>query len=338
LSTAAELAKQRERGGRNIAVELAKRIILGSQNFPLFAARGAYSSVRSDSHLDKADFEYQDTENFLENIPFDFPAFIRGKSVLDYGSGYGGRTVWMSEYAEEAAGIEVMDERVAAGEQFAKQRHRGNCRFLLGDRNRVALPDDSIDVITSFDVLEHVRDPEATIREFFRVLKPGGVALIIFTPYYGAFAHHLNYATLFPALHWVFSPRTLMRAISELEATGGLEIQVPKDVAIDWTPKTSFNGKRMVLPSLNGITKREFLSVVRSIGFECGYERSRGVLEKWRILGRPGAWANRALCSVPLLDELFAHNLTVVLKKPVTCRCVTTMTQSGTLPAPHEFE
>ena len=265
--------------------------------------------------MEKADFEYRDYDNFLDNIPFDFRAFISGKKVVDYGSGYGGRTVWISEYAEQAIGIEVMQRRTAAGEQFATQRGRHNCRFLLGDQECIDLPDGSVDIVTSFDVIEHVCDPEVTMREIFRVVKPGGIAVIIFTPYYGAFAHHLNYVTLFPALHWFFSPRTLMSAILQLSNAELRGIQMPPDVATNVTPRLSFNGKRVALPSLNGVTKREFLSIVKRTGFDCRYERSRGILEKWRVLGRPGAWVNRVLCSMPLFDELLAHNLTVVLGK-----------------------
>jgi SAM-dependent methyltransferase len=48
---------------------------------------------------------------------------------------------------------------------------RGSCAAL-------PLADDSVDVLTALDVLEHVEDDRAALREFRRVLRPGGIAVI----------------------------------------------------------------------------------------------------------------------------------------------------------------
>jgi SAM-dependent methyltransferase len=47
---------------------------------------------------------------------------------------------------------------------------------LAGDQ--VPLPDRSLDYVTALDVLEHVPDDAAVVRGFWRLLKPGGVALV----------------------------------------------------------------------------------------------------------------------------------------------------------------
>jgi SAM-dependent methyltransferase len=49
---------------------------------------------------------------------------------------------------------------------------------IAGDANRpLPLPDNSVDVVTAMDVLEHLVDPRMLVRESFRVLRPNGYAV-----------------------------------------------------------------------------------------------------------------------------------------------------------------
>jgi 2-polyprenyl-3-methyl-5-hydroxy-6-metoxy-1,4-benzoquinol methylase len=54
-------------------------------------------------------------------------------------------------------------------------------RLVQADGTRLPIPDNSLDAVTSFETLEHVPDPEGLVRDFARVLKPGG-RLILSTP------------------------------------------------------------------------------------------------------------------------------------------------------------
>jgi SAM-dependent methyltransferase len=59
---------------------------------------------------------------------------------------------------------------------------RGKDGALMEDITRLTLPDASLDLIISSDVLEHVPDVEAAFRESFRVLRPGGAHVFTVPP------------------------------------------------------------------------------------------------------------------------------------------------------------
>ncbi|AEE46640.1 class I SAM-dependent methyltransferase [Cellulomonas fimi] len=100
---------------------------------------------------------------------------VRGKRVLDIasGSGYGGHL--LAETAASVVGVDVSAQAVAyAQEKFA----RDNLEFRQGDATQIPLDDASVDVVTTFETIEHVEDYRAFVAEIDRVLAPGGVAII----------------------------------------------------------------------------------------------------------------------------------------------------------------
>jgi SAM-dependent methyltransferase len=96
----------------------------------------------------------------------------RPARILDCGSGTGRNLDWLAEYGD-AVGI----EREAFGLRMAQARAR---RVVQGTVAVLPFPTSSIDLVTSFDVLYCLDQDEerAAVREMWRVLKPGGIALI----------------------------------------------------------------------------------------------------------------------------------------------------------------
>lgn len=100
---------------------------------------------------------------------------LAGKVVVDAGCGIGAYMRAIRERTRFSFGFDIEIERLAEG-------HRdGIDGMIAAVGERLPYADNSVDVILSNEVLEHVDDDRASAREIVRVLRPGGRA-IIFAP------------------------------------------------------------------------------------------------------------------------------------------------------------
>lgn len=96
----------------------------------------------------------------------------RGKAVLDLGCNDGYGTAIIARHATRAVGVDLSAKAIAA----AKRAHAG-VEFLHMTLGPLPFPDQSFDVVTAFQVIEHVSETAPFLQEVRRVLRPGGVAL-----------------------------------------------------------------------------------------------------------------------------------------------------------------
>jgi SAM-dependent methyltransferase len=103
--------------------------------------------------------------------------YVFGRDVLDVACGTGVGTSYLRQMgARKVWGLDIDRDAVA----FAKARYT-NCEFAESDAINMCMPDDSVDVVVSFETLEHLKDQRKFLMECRRVLKPRGV-LICSTP------------------------------------------------------------------------------------------------------------------------------------------------------------
>lgn len=105
-----------------------------------------------------------------------FAGLAPGLRILDVGSGIGGpaRTL-AAEFGADVTGVDLTLGFVhAAGLLSARLGLAAQTRFIHGSATALPLPDSSMDVVWSQNMLMNIPDKAAFAREVARVLRPGG--------------------------------------------------------------------------------------------------------------------------------------------------------------------
>jgi SAM-dependent methyltransferase len=129
---------------------------------------------------------------------------LANKRVLDVGCGLG---VYSGKFSQERAtvwGIDPDPERVSQA-----KRSFPEVNFLVGESESLPFEENFFDLVFLNEVLEHVKDDRQTLQECFRILKPGGKA-VVFVPNRGhPFETHGIYLgqryvyRLIPLINWL---------------------------------------------------------------------------------------------------------------------------------------
>jgi len=91
--------------------------------------------------------------------------------ALDIGAAGGGNTLVLLNYGWDAVALEYSEE----GVEVARKR---GVPVIQGDATSLPYDDASHDLVVAFDILEHLVDDKTAAAEIFRILRPGGTALI----------------------------------------------------------------------------------------------------------------------------------------------------------------
>ncbi|MBQ8189971.1 MAG: glycosyltransferase [Lachnospiraceae bacterium] len=121
---------------------------------------------------------------------------VKDKVVLDAACGEGYGTNILSASAASVSGIDISEEAIERAKE--KYQIRQNICYQTGSVESLPYPDHSIDVVVSFETIEHISEEVQSkfLEEIFRVLKKDGL-LVMSTPNKAIYSDLYNYCNEF---------------------------------------------------------------------------------------------------------------------------------------------
>jgi len=114
-------------------------------------------------------------EFYLERIKA--IGFFDKQNVLDVACGIGQYSLALALLNKTVQGLDLKSSRIEIARQLCSTAGAANVNFVRGNAERLPYADEAFDAVFCFDTLEYVCVRKA-IKEFARVLRPGGVCYI----------------------------------------------------------------------------------------------------------------------------------------------------------------
>jgi len=99
----------------------------------------------------------------------------KDRRVLDIACGEGYGSNLLSGIAKTVIGVDISNETI---EHASLKYKRDNLSFIVGSTSSIPLEDSSIDIVVSFETIEHHDEHHKMMEEIRRVMKPEGVLII----------------------------------------------------------------------------------------------------------------------------------------------------------------
>lgn len=159
------------------------------------------------------------------------------ESVLDVGCGEGYHTFYAARFAKHVTGLDVSPDALALAEQRAARERVSNVNFVCSDLTNPPLPDATFDCVIAYgDVIGHIPDYDAALKQLSRLCRPGALLVLDYDN------------TRHPGLLWDADERRLATA----------------DPARGHTHAWSFRGRQL---EFNTFTRQEMRDLLARHGF-----------------------------------------------------------------------
>lgn len=262
---------------------------------------------------------FDSNENYVEDRVSEIKAYrelfsrftsFEGKTVMELGCNRGYLLhSFLEDEKFEAIGADIDEQALS----LAKSSYGNEINLIQTTPTTIPLPDNSLDIIYTIDVVEHLSRPREILLECYRTLRPGGLMLVHFHPWLGPYGAHLEDIIPFPWPHVIFSMDTLLTVSAKLY-----------DSPEDYTPACYFfdpvTGEKRPNPYLNRAFWNEYLNklgiakfrkLLKTLPFRVEHFERIGFGGKTFRLGRYLS----GLAQIPGADEMFAKATFCVLRK-----------------------
>ncbi len=229
---------------------------------------------------------------------------VEGKTVLDIACGEGYGTAILARNAKKVIGVDIDEESIIhARKQYSPVA--SNLEFITGDAISIPLEDDSVDVVISFETIEHINEKtqQNFIIEVRRVLRKGG-CLVISTPDIANYSERYDHKNEFHEkefdkkeftdfLGHYFTGVTLFT--QGYEIISAITQEQPQEVkaveVYDWerSSKKAFSRKYLVAVCCDEKEKLDISSIVFQVSADY-LEVTDRIVEKEKHILELGAW------------------------------------------------
>jgi SAM-dependent methyltransferase len=201
-------------------------------NLLVHPVSGDVRAVRENSRDLETYWRTHDGQDFdLYAAALGEPRWYEGRRILDFGCGVGRKSYEMARGgAAEVLGIDASARNIEVAKRMAGNVE--NLRFLVTMAEDLG-PEHSgrFDDVVSFTVFEHVSDVPGALTQVFRLLRPGGRAVIVYQHYDDRNGSHLKEFVQHPWPQLIFPEEALFdfwnRRLAEAQARGEMHYFPP---------------------------------------------------------------------------------------------------------------
>jgi ubiquinone/menaquinone biosynthesis C-methylase UbiE len=232
------------------------------------------------AEFNRGDLEWNFYRKFLSSIA--------GKTLLDVGCGFGGRSVYYARKQASVIGLDIKANKFKMANAFAKEhRVRERVEFQVADAAALPFSSNSFDIVMSNNTMQYFRQPLLSLQEIQRVAKPEGLICINFgPPWFAPICPETG--TCFPWTHLIFSQATIRRSFTRMGKD-----EIFKHLGED------------IYQNNNQLTIKKFRALLSSAGLK---------IVHFKLWTRPYA---APFIYLPLLKEFFSAQVISVSRKQV---------------------